>query len=313
MKEEKESINSGSQKIIPENTGTVGHRLKTARLKKGRTIEAVNHETRMSKSFIEAMEEDHFNKIPGGSYLRSFIKGYCEYLDLDFKEIWDQVVSQSAPANTPPQKEGLKENPSSAHVAPQETLRDFAKKDFNWKPKNVGVTVLVFIMATLLLFSPWILSRFKKTKPIPPKIPVGLKPFQAPESGESLSIEFMHSTFLAVSIDGDRRFRGRAPAGTRQIWKAQKEIILWPSDPAALKILLNGIPFQLSHPDKRGNYHIHPGDHSSPAVSRSIQHGLVSHHKIRMISISSPTASPQGTLSQKKNKKPSLNLQPSGH
>ena len=73
MKEEKEPISSASPKPISQGAGTVGHRLKTARLKRGRTIEAVNHETRMSKSFIAAMEEDHFDKIPGGSYLRSFL------------------------------------------------------------------------------------------------------------------------------------------------------------------------------------------------------------------------------------------------
>ncbi|UPT72599.1 MAG: helix-turn-helix domain-containing protein [Elusimicrobiota bacterium] len=57
-------------------------------------------QTRISKRFLEALENDRFEQFPAVVYLRGFLKGYCEHLDVNFDEIWAKL-SETQPAEAP--------------------------------------------------------------------------------------------------------------------------------------------------------------------------------------------------------------------
>lgn len=71
----------------------IGPILRAARLKRGQSLEAVAQQTRISKRFLEALEENRFEQFPAVVYLRGFLKGYCEHLDVNFEEIWNMLNS----------------------------------------------------------------------------------------------------------------------------------------------------------------------------------------------------------------------------
>lgn len=62
---------------------TIGEILKAAREDRGISIEQAVQETNISREFIEALENESFDKFPAETYLIGFLKNYSGFLDLD--------------------------------------------------------------------------------------------------------------------------------------------------------------------------------------------------------------------------------------
>jgi len=62
---------------------TIGEVLKGAREERGISIDQAVHETNISREFIEALENESFDKFPAETYLIGFLRNYSEFLDLD--------------------------------------------------------------------------------------------------------------------------------------------------------------------------------------------------------------------------------------
>ncbi|MCX7831744.1 MAG: DUF4115 domain-containing protein [Actinobacteria bacterium] len=65
----------------------LGERLKEARHKKGLSLKEVQTELRIRSSYLEAMENNNFDVIPGEAYRRAFLRTYAEFLGLDANEL----------------------------------------------------------------------------------------------------------------------------------------------------------------------------------------------------------------------------------
>lgn len=61
----------------------IGSDLKRIREEKGLSIYDVEEETKIKAAFIEAIEQENFDKIPGRVYVKGFIKNYAKFLGLD--------------------------------------------------------------------------------------------------------------------------------------------------------------------------------------------------------------------------------------
>lgn len=62
---------------------TVGELLKKTRLEKEIELSDVERETRIRSSFIKALEEGDYSKLPSPAYARGFLKNYVQLLGLD--------------------------------------------------------------------------------------------------------------------------------------------------------------------------------------------------------------------------------------
>lgn len=61
---------------------TVGEILKNARQEKKLTIEQVEKATKIRAKFIVALEQNQFDKLPGPTFARGFVKNYAAFLGL---------------------------------------------------------------------------------------------------------------------------------------------------------------------------------------------------------------------------------------
>lgn len=66
---------------------SIGERLRHAREAKKLSIKNVSVDTNISPAYIEALEDEDFDKFPGETYIIGFLKTYSEYLKLDPDEI----------------------------------------------------------------------------------------------------------------------------------------------------------------------------------------------------------------------------------
>ncbi len=63
--------------------GQLGTKLKQARLEQGLSLEQLNERTKIQKHHLEGIETGDYSAIPGGFYVRAFIKRYAQAVGLD--------------------------------------------------------------------------------------------------------------------------------------------------------------------------------------------------------------------------------------
>lgn len=97
-----------SSKTVP---ATIGGQLKSAREAKGLTLEQVSRETQLSLRYLQALEADDFEALPGVAFVRGYIRRYAERVGLSAGELiarYDEVLPSSsrlghqAPLAAPP-------------------------------------------------------------------------------------------------------------------------------------------------------------------------------------------------------------------
>jgi cytoskeletal protein RodZ len=66
---------------------SLGRKLREARERHNYNLEQVARDTNISKSYLEALEEENFGVIPGDTYVLGFLRNYGEYLGLNPEEL----------------------------------------------------------------------------------------------------------------------------------------------------------------------------------------------------------------------------------
>lgn len=65
----------------------IGERLRNAREARGLSLDDVEAATRIRRRYLEALEDEAFDRLPGPTYVRGFLNGYASYLGLPPEEI----------------------------------------------------------------------------------------------------------------------------------------------------------------------------------------------------------------------------------
>ncbi len=65
----------------------IGYRLVRAREARGLTLEDAERDTRISRRYLEALEDEQFEVIPAPVYARGFLRSYAQYLGMDPQEL----------------------------------------------------------------------------------------------------------------------------------------------------------------------------------------------------------------------------------
>lgn len=118
-----------------ENEQKAGDKLKTARLKKRMPLEDVSKKLQIRLEYLSALEREEYGLLPSGLYGRQFLKEYCRFLGLNFKQI---IVL------TPFNEDKEDENPFS-----QKILR---KHKFLVFPKLVRSLIFIALFLICILY-----------------------------------------------------------------------------------------------------------------------------------------------------------------
>jgi len=63
--------------------GTFGERLKRERELREVTLEEITSATRIGPRFLDALENEDWNKLPGGVFNRGFVRSIAGYFGID--------------------------------------------------------------------------------------------------------------------------------------------------------------------------------------------------------------------------------------
>ncbi len=108
----------------------IGEYLKEIRIKRKKNLINISKELNISISYLQAIENDEYSKIPGGAYTIGFIRIYANYLNLDSNLIINEYKEQKSLLET------------SAPIVLPRPIEAFHSQHIS---KIISVSIIVFI------------------------------------------------------------------------------------------------------------------------------------------------------------------------
>ena len=129
----------------------VGETLRRERMKRNLDLEEISRELKISTRFLQAIENDQYDKLPGGVFVLSFVRQYARLLGLDEEAIAGQVQQTLSPL---PEISLLAEKPrpsgvSPIHVPKVDEWETVGDRRFRWS----GWLSAVLLVAVMLVCS----------------------------------------------------------------------------------------------------------------------------------------------------------------
>jgi cytoskeletal protein RodZ len=235
---------------------TLGETLRQARLDKGVSLAEAARDTRIRRSYLEALEAEDLASLPPAVYTRGFVRSYAEYLGLDAQAMVElfQPTSRREPTTAL--------RPAVPHLA--------IPRQIPLRPVLYGVSAIAFVAMfgfawnwyqdvqhTLNADTP----RAVRGTPtpigarLPTAISINLTPptptaAPTPEPTPSptpvidgILVEFRTSArvYVEAAVDGKQVVAETLAAGTqRQLPLAQNLVIMRASNGAAVDVTVNG-------------------------------------------------------------------------
>lgn len=241
---------------------TVGSILCRCRTFSNISLEEAAEATKISKTYLRALEEDRFGDLPSPAYLKGFLRTYASYLGLQSEELI--------------QLAGQQESVLSCEPAKTEQARQAAIGfRFNWQRLLLPAVLLVALIVSSLFtvpsppkralpppFQPQpaptvtiqpVLSSFRGVpavnpepqEPVVEKPPEPIVPPQKPLDGFMIRMKVNRNSSLSVTIDDAASQGYDLTSGDLIEWKAARTIALDLTDASSVEIELNGTPLKL--------------------------------------------------------------------
>jgi len=191
--------------------GEFGNKFRKEREKQGISLEDVSNVTKISSRMLRAIEDEQFDRLPGGVFNKGFIRAYAkhlglnddqavtDYLDclrqsqLDAQDVWDPQARAAPPPerrqlgapdrrqmnSPPPEAEELPELqlPRAEHVATRR--RDYLDRDDRAIPWRILALAVLVIVLGLLLWLRHSRSTHTQAAATPPVISTAQTPPQS--------------------------------------------------------------------------------------------------------------------------------------
>ena len=92
----------------------IGSSLREARERQKLELSQVAGATRIRARYLQAVEDERFDILPGGAYAKGFLRTYADYLGLDAQQFVDEYNTRFAPTEEPQAAAGAR-GACSAH------------------------------------------------------------------------------------------------------------------------------------------------------------------------------------------------------
>ena len=127
--------------------GSFGERMRREREMRGITLEEISEATKITSRCLQALEDEEFNKLPGGIFNKGFVRSYASYVGIDE----EQAVAEFVVASGGEKDQPLPDPPEPRAV----TLGQRRAEDHpNWRAIGVLAVVVVAAVAVVWKLGP---------------------------------------------------------------------------------------------------------------------------------------------------------------
>jgi len=239
----------------------IGDRLRNAREAKGLSLDAVEGLTRIRAAYLQALEDEQFERLPGLVYGRGFLRSYAAALGLDPDPLLE--VFPTEPPETQPIM-GLYGVESPIQPAePRSPLRRAA---------TYGGLILLAALLVVGAVGYFQLREF--SAPVPPEVvtpppdqpaPPAAEPIQPPPAipeppvgdakdrrepgpppvgGVNVELRATGPSWVRVVADGESAFQGILETGDVRRWHAERRLTIRVGNSPAVEVRVNGEAFE---------------------------------------------------------------------
>jgi cytoskeleton protein RodZ len=148
---------------------SIGETLRRERLRRNLDLDKISRELKISSRFLEAIEEERFDKLPAGVFAKSFVRQYARLLELDEEELANQVQKAIEPEPSPLKaSENWQPEVPQIHVPRVEEWETVGDQDrFKWSSSLPALALVVAVMLVCSgVYSFW--QRSRHPAPAPP-------------------------------------------------------------------------------------------------------------------------------------------------
>ena len=131
--------------------GAFGDKLRREREMRGITLSEISESTKISKRWLQALESEQFDQLPGGIFNRGFVRAYARFLGINDEQAVADYIAASNEQEPPEDKFPLEIHEKKRSDAPP------------LNPKRSFVPILLAIVALVLVVGGW--SVWVKRKP----------------------------------------------------------------------------------------------------------------------------------------------------
>jgi len=258
-----------NSKLGTMDKGTFGESLKREREMRGVALEEISTATRIATRFLQAIENEQWDQLPGGVFNRGFVRAVAHYLGLDEENIVAEYTlavgdRPSVPVWTGRPPVVTPDQPWIAYIVTAAILllliaggwfgtRKFlarlaAKKAAQpatlavARPPVSGVAPQQPAAGPIAPNNPAATQDGISTTPVAAGPPSGQVPNSPATDRFELRIEATKRTKVTVVADTDMVFDGTIKAGENQFFSAADHFQVSARDAGALKMELNGKP-----------------------------------------------------------------------
>jgi len=217
---------------------SLGQELKRERELRGISLKEIASSTKINLKFLQALENDHLEILPGKFFIKGILSAYAKCLGLEKEYVLNKYYEDSL----------YKEQDSEIeHQEEKSTSSVFPRK------LNFFSLVLISVLLFLIFLSFYFISlprkssesspetqiavAFQEEEPIPP-------PTELPEIVEAkelnLEISFLYDTWIQVYADGELVLDGLRKEGEQANVKAGEELNLHLGNAGGISYSLNG-------------------------------------------------------------------------
>jgi cytoskeletal protein RodZ len=225
----------------------IGAKLRQERLGLGLTIGDIARETRIAPRFLEAIEADHFEALPGLIFTRNFVRQFALNLKLDPDALLAELPTQD----------------ESTVRLPDPPVRQ--RSSYRLDPGvRSALSSAMWLLAAGAAMAGWFhfnhsaqtragsvsktettITRAVATPPVPPSAPVvaakaSVEPAGHADHAVEVVITAHQQAWLQVSVDGKPAFTGTLQADETKELGAEGQVKIIAGNAGALTISLNG-------------------------------------------------------------------------
>ncbi len=151
-----------------------GARLKREREQRKISLDDIAVSTKIGTRFLAAIEEDHFDQLPGGIFNKGFVRAYARYLGIDENQAIADFVVASGPSLPESPSQDAPDPVAMPVRAPKTAGKSTRGDGIPW-----GVVALVLLVLAFA-FALWgFYAREKSSRPsvaVPPQVGAGTSP-----------------------------------------------------------------------------------------------------------------------------------------
>ena len=230
-----------------------GARLKREREKRGVTLDDISLSTKIGKRFLSALEEEHFDQLPGGIFSRGFVRAYARHLGIDE----EQAIADYLSATTPSSTEQTPQTPQND--LPVEVAHQLEDRESDRTARVPWALFAGFLLIAALSLALWgfYSKELRKRNPAaniqtenaPVSAVTRANQSQAPDAipgAFTVVIKAREDSWVSITADGKQLMQEVLVAPAAKSVEARNEIVIKVGSVGALDFSFNGkqIPTQ---------------------------------------------------------------------